>query len=114
MQIFGVVEDLLAFSYVHKMKVMEEDGIENNTNEEFVTDFFYSTFKNDSKYLKGDVSVYGIIQEILLKLKISGDSTILYFTLAINLVIYAHNPILRLTYDTVHLIISKANSKGTL
>lgn len=68
-QIFGVAEDVPAFSYVHKMKVMEDNGrwngIENNTNEKFVTDFFYSTFKNDSKYLKGDVSVFGIVQENL-------------------------------------------------
>jgi hypothetical protein len=68
-QIFGVAEDVPAFSYVHKMKVMEDNGrwngIEYNTNEKFVTDFFYSTFKNDSKHLKDDVTVYSIVTENL-------------------------------------------------
>lgn len=66
-QIFGVASDVPAFSYVHKMKVMEDngrwDGVENNTNEKFVTDLFYSTFKNESKYLRNDITVYSMIQE---------------------------------------------------
>lgn len=68
-QIFGVVEDVPAFSYVHKMKVMESsdrwNGVEHNRNETFVTDFFYSTFKNDSKLLNQEITVYGIIQDKL-------------------------------------------------
>ncbi|RJE86388.1 copper amine oxidase N-terminal domain-containing protein [Paenibacillus sp. 1011MAR3C5] len=68
-QIFGVAGDVPAFSYVHKMKTIEDngrwDGVEHNKDEKYVTDFFYSTFKNDSKHLKGDVTVYGIIQENL-------------------------------------------------
>jgi len=67
-QIFGLASDVPSFSYVHKMKPMEGnfewDGVEHNKNEKFVTDFLYSTFKNDSKYLT-DVSVYGIVQENL-------------------------------------------------
>lgn len=66
-QIFGVEADVPAFSYVHKMKTVEDngkwDGVENNKNEKFKTDHFYSTFKNESKYLKDDISVYGIVQE---------------------------------------------------
>lgn len=69
-QIFGLESDVPSFPYIHKMKVMEAnsngwDGITHNKNEKFVTDFFYSTFKNDSKYLRDDVTVYGIIQENL-------------------------------------------------
>ncbi|MDO3409708.1 copper amine oxidase N-terminal domain-containing protein [Saccharibacillus sp. CPCC 101409] len=66
-QLFGVETDVSAFSYVHKMKTIENngkwDGVENNQNEKFKTDHFYSTFKNESKYLKDDISVYGILQE---------------------------------------------------
>lgn len=65
-QIFGLASDVPSFSYVHKMKPTEGnfewDGIEHNENEKFVSDFLYSTFKNESKYLT-DVSVYGIVQE---------------------------------------------------
>jgi hypothetical protein len=68
-QIFGIAEDVPAFPYIHKMKVIEDngrwDGIEHIKNEKYVTDFFYSTFKNDSMYLKSDISVYGIVQENL-------------------------------------------------
>ena len=67
-QIFGVVDDVPAFTYTQKMKMIvgneRWDGVATNTNEKFSTDFFYSTFKNDVKHLK-DVSVYGIIQEKL-------------------------------------------------
>lgn len=65
-QIFGIVNDVPAFTYTQKMKMIvgneRWDGVAINKNEKFSTDFFYSSFKNDSKYLK-DVSVYGIIQE---------------------------------------------------
>lgn len=65
-QIFGVIDDVPAFTYTQKLKMIvgneRWDGVGTNKNEKFTTDFFYSSFKNDSKYLK-DVSVYGIIQE---------------------------------------------------
>ncbi|RIX52060.1 copper amine oxidase N-terminal domain-containing protein [Paenibacillus nanensis] len=68
-QIFGPASDVPSFSYVHKMKPTEGNfewnGVEHNKVEKYVTDLFYSTFKNDSKYLKNDVTVYGIIQENL-------------------------------------------------
>lgn len=67
-QIFGLASDVPSFSYIHKMKPTEGnfewDGIEYNKNEKFVTDYLYSNFKNDSKYLT-DVSVYSIVQEKL-------------------------------------------------
>lgn len=67
-QIFGLASDVPSFTYVHKMKFFpgnsEWDGVEENKKDTFVSDFFYSNFKNDSKYLK-DVSVYGIVQEKL-------------------------------------------------
>lgn len=65
-QIFGITQDVPAFSYVHKLKPLEGNfewnGIEHNKNEKFVSDLFYSNFYSDSKYLT-DVTVYGIIQE---------------------------------------------------
>lgn len=65
-QIFGIVNDVPAFNYTQKLKMIvgneRWDGVGTNTNEKFTTDFFYSSFKNDSKYLK-DVSVHGIIQQ---------------------------------------------------
>ncbi|MCR8656912.1 copper amine oxidase N-terminal domain-containing protein [Paenibacillus endoradicis] len=68
-QIFGLASDVPSFSYVHKMKPTEGNfewnGIEYDKSgkpEKFVSDLFYSNFKNDSKYLT-DVTVYGIIQE---------------------------------------------------
>lgn len=65
-QIFGIQDDVPSFPYVHKMKVMEGnerwDGVEHNKNESYVTDAFYSNFKSDSKFLKNDVTVHGIIQ----------------------------------------------------
>lgn len=67
-QIFGLANDVPSFSYVHKMKPtngnFEWDGVEHNNMEKYVTDYLYSTFKNDSKHLT-DVSVYGIVQERL-------------------------------------------------
>lgn len=68
-QIFGIAQDVPAFPYIHKMKVMEDNGrwngIENNTEDHYVTDFFYSTFQNDSSHLRAPVSVYSMIQESL-------------------------------------------------
>ncbi|GIP29111.1 hypothetical protein J23TS9_42410 [Paenibacillus sp. J23TS9] len=68
-QIFGLANDVPAFSYVHKMKPTEGNfewnGIEydkSGKTEKSVSDLFYSNFKSDSKYLT-DVTVYGIIQE---------------------------------------------------
>ncbi|WP_211748748.1 hypothetical protein [Paenibacillus sp. Marseille-Q4541] len=67
-QIFGLASDVPSFTYTHKMKFFlgnaEWNGVEENKNDKFVSDFLYSNFKNDSKYLK-DVSVYGIVQEKL-------------------------------------------------
>jgi len=67
-QIFGLASDVPSFTYIHKMRFFpakpEWDGVEENKEDTFVSDFLYSTFKNDSKYLK-DVSVYGIVQEKL-------------------------------------------------
>ncbi|MGG1556465.1 copper amine oxidase N-terminal domain-containing protein [Paenibacillus ferrarius] len=67
-QIFGLASDVPSFTYVHKMKFFpgnfEWNGVEENKNDVYVSDFFYSNLKNDSKYLK-DVSVYGIVQEKL-------------------------------------------------
>ena len=42
----------------------EWNGIEENKENKFMSDYLYSNFNNDSKYLK-DVSVYGIVQENL-------------------------------------------------
>ncbi|WP_256758158.1 hypothetical protein [Cohnella sp. WQ 127256] len=65
-QIFGLASDVPSFVYTNKMKPsagnFEWNGVEEDKTQKFVTDFLYSTFKNDSKYLK-DVSVYGIVQE---------------------------------------------------
>lgn len=67
-QIFGLASDVPSFTYTHKMKFLpanfEWDGVEETKNEKFVSDFFYSNFKNDSKYLK-NISVYGIVQQNL-------------------------------------------------
>ncbi|WP_442603280.1 copper amine oxidase N-terminal domain-containing protein [Paenibacillus sp. KN14-4R] len=67
-QIFGLAEDVPSFTYTHKMKPskgnFEWNGVEEDKNEKSVSDFPYSTFKNDSKYLN-DVSVYNIVQENL-------------------------------------------------
>lgn len=66
-QIFGIKDDVPAFSYVHKVQVIPAterwDGIEYNKEEKFVTDFFYSTFKNDSKYLHADVLVFDVFEK---------------------------------------------------
>jgi len=65
-QIFGTSEDVPAFSYVHKIRYVDPEGrfprVEENKNEKYVTDFFYSNFKSDSKYLT-DVSVYRVFDE---------------------------------------------------
>ena len=65
-QIFGTSGDVPAFSYVHKIRYVDPEGrfprIEENKNEKYVTDFFYSNFKSDSKYLT-DVSVYRVFDE---------------------------------------------------
>lgn len=67
-QIFGLASDVPSFTYTHKMKFSqansEWDGVEENKKEKFVSDYLYSNFKNDSKYLK-DISVYGIVQQNL-------------------------------------------------
>ncbi|WP_433944743.1 hypothetical protein [Paenibacillus sp. SN-8-1] len=67
-QIFGLASDVPSFTYTHKLKFFsakpEWDGVEENKKEKYVSDFLYSNFKNDSKYLK-DVSVYGIVQQNL-------------------------------------------------
>lgn len=65
-QIFGIADDVPAFTYTHKMRISDPEGkwarIEENKNEKYMTDFFYSTFKNDSKYLK-DISMYQVFEE---------------------------------------------------
>ena len=67
-QIFGLASDVPSFTYIHKMKFSpgnaEWNGVEENKQYKFVSDYLYSNFKNDSKYLT-DVSVYGIVQEKL-------------------------------------------------
>ncbi|MGG1519059.1 copper amine oxidase N-terminal domain-containing protein [Paenibacillus oryzisoli] len=67
-QIFGTAEDVPSFTYTHKMKPskgnFEWNGIEEDKTNKSVSDFLYSTFKNDSKYLN-DISVYNIVQESL-------------------------------------------------
>ncbi|MGO4372823.1 hypothetical protein AB4Z21_19085, partial [Paenibacillus sp. MCAF20] len=67
-QIFGLASDVPSFSYIHKMKLTEGNfewnGVEHNKVEKYVSDLFFSTFKNDSKHLT-DVNVYGIVQENL-------------------------------------------------
>lgn len=66
-QIFGVANDVPSFSYVHKVQAMAPterwNGVEFNDSEKFVTDFFYSTFKNDSKYLNTDIAVFDIFEK---------------------------------------------------
>lgn len=67
-QIFGLASDVPSFTYIHKLKFFpaktEWNGVEEIKDKTFVSDYLYSTFKNDSKYLN-DVSVYGIVQENL-------------------------------------------------
>lgn len=67
-QIFGLASDVPSFSYVHKMKFFpgnaEWNGVEEDKINKYASDYLYSNFKNDSKYLT-DVSVYGIVQEKL-------------------------------------------------
>ncbi|MGE6229864.1 hypothetical protein ACTHPH_06550 [Paenibacillus pasadenensis] len=67
-QIFGLASDVPSFTYVHKMKFFPAkpgwDGVEEDKEHKYLSDYLYSNFKNDSKYLK-DVSVYGIVQQNL-------------------------------------------------
>ncbi|WP_276356441.1 hypothetical protein [Cohnella caldifontis] len=67
-QIFGLASDVPSFTYTHKMKFFPGksgwDGVEENKEEKFLSDYPYSNFNNDSKYLK-DISVYGIVQRNL-------------------------------------------------
>lgn len=67
-QIFGLASDVPSFTYTHKLKFFpakaDWNGVEEIKDKKFVSDYLYSTFKNDSKYLN-DVSVYGIVQENL-------------------------------------------------
>lgn len=66
-QIFGVSDDVPAFSYVSKMRMFPPNdkwnGVATDTNQKYVTDFFYSTFKNDSKYLNTDITVYDVLEK---------------------------------------------------
>lgn len=65
-QIFGVADDVPTFTYVHKLIAQPNqnwDGLENDTEGKYDTDYFYSTFKNDSKYLNREISIYSVFQE---------------------------------------------------
>lgn len=67
-QIFGLAGDVPSFSYIYKLKFSkgnaEWNGVEQDKENKYVSDYLYSNFKNDSKYLK-EVSVYGIVQDKL-------------------------------------------------
>lgn len=68
-QLIGIADDVPAFSYVHKLRSIAPserwDGVEHNKNEKFATDFFYSTFKNDSRYLQTDITVFDAVEEMI-------------------------------------------------
>jgi len=65
-QIFGVADDVPTFTYVHKLIAQPNqnwNGLENDTEGKYDTDYFYSTFKNDSKYLSSEINIYSVFQE---------------------------------------------------
>lgn len=66
-QIFGIKEDIPSFSYLHKIHVIPAterwDGVERNTETKYLTDFFYSTFKNNSTDLKTDVAIFDVFEK---------------------------------------------------
>jgi hypothetical protein len=65
-QIFGIASDVPTFIYKHKINFIDPQGIYSHieeSKEDIVTDFFYSTFTNDSKYFTADLSVYKVFDE---------------------------------------------------
>ncbi|QNK60376.1 hypothetical protein H7F31_00025 [Paenibacillus sp. PAMC21692] len=65
-QIFGLEKDVPSFDYKHKINFVDAQGKYSHieeVKETIVTDFFYSTFVNDSKYFTADLSVYKVFDE---------------------------------------------------
>lgn len=66
-QIFGMEEDVPAFSYIHKVQVIPAterwNGVEFNKEAKYLSDFFYSTFQNSSTYLSTDVAIYDVYEK---------------------------------------------------
>lgn len=66
-QIFGMEEDVPAFSYIHKVQVIPAterwNGIEFNKEATYLSDFFYSTFRNSSTYLNADIAIYDVFEK---------------------------------------------------
>ncbi|MNK29900.1 Primary amine oxidase precursor [compost metagenome] len=66
-QIFGTEEDVPAFSYIHKVQVVPAterwNGVEFNQETTYLSDFFYSTFQNNSKYLNTGVAIYDVFEK---------------------------------------------------
>ncbi|MFF2017799.1 copper amine oxidase N-terminal domain-containing protein [Paenibacillus sp. NPDC058177] len=66
-QIFGIEDDVPAFSYIHKVQVIPAterwNGVEFIQGTKYFSDFCYSTFKNDSKYLNTDVAIFDVFEQ---------------------------------------------------
>ncbi|MCZ4149647.1 hypothetical protein BZG21_35140, partial [Escherichia coli] len=54
-------------SYIHKVQVIPAterwNGVEFNQETTYLSDFFYSTFQNNSKYLNTGIAIYDVFEK---------------------------------------------------